>query len=193
MEQWMKNSVEGDVQTAIQTQTIQTVMEQNSSKLSDVAFQSYLTNAPIPRMFYTGNNSTFTAAANVTAKWLSVGAIDPYTIQDVSTGLMTIPIDGFYTGNFWIQCTSTAGGSFQISWMDSTKTIIYGTSGINDYVAAAGNYMGSAPMLYPFRAGSKILVNIGNNTATTLAFVGGNNTQVSLVWTAPFNQYTGGN
>lgn len=188
MEQWMKNSVESDVNTAIQSQTIQTALERNASVLTDSAFQSFLTNAPIPRLYY-DSSPTVIGIGNNTITWNTVGSVDPYSMMVPTTGIITIPIDGWYSGMWTFSGTSaTPTSSIDVAWMNGAKTVFITRNFPTYYIPAPTNYACNEPFIQPLRAGSTILVNLGTGFTLTTSTC-----RISLVWQAPYNTYQGGN
>lgn len=196
MTDWMKDSTVSDVQTAIQTQTIQTALERNNSGLTDVAFTSYLQNAPIPR-FYVGTISGTFSTGIVTAAWTTAGGLsgnyhDPYNMLVPTTGVFTFPIDGYYLVSFLMIGTGTAGAYVQLL-LQNVGTVNYVAQILTTSSApAATNYQNTLSIVLPWRAGNTARVQIGNGGAANLSPIVGS---LSCVWCAPYNNYTtqGGN
>src|SRR4051812_5724092 len=94
---WLDRGTTTDVQTAIQTQTIQTALEQNTSQLSDAALQSFLSNAPIPRCIVLPTAGTLlpvSVETTINFTKVSSSTFDPYSMN--TGNVFTVPIDGFY-------------------------------------------------------------------------------------------------
>lgn len=192
MSDWMKNSEQKDIQTAIQTQTIQTALERNTSGLTDQAFQSYLTNAPIPRCYFHTISGTIPGAgAQTVLTWTAVGAHDPYRFWD-GTSTFTIPIDGYYACTWIAYTTGSAGSYFQTMWALNGALVAEHTH--TDLVAAAGNFQCGVTIQAPFVAGSKLTAVAGNSGAAAMTPQAAL-THLSIVWLAPYNNYStaGGN
>lgn len=186
--EWMGQRVISDVQIAIQSQAIQTALESNTSKITDLGFQSFLTTAPIPRFY---NNSVITsvhgAASNVVTTYNAAVTFDPYKTFNAATGTWTAPISGFYHHWYNLTCTGGAGGFIQLIFLTSAGTA-YSSVFAN---AAAGTalYQLEVNTIVPHTAGDTVRLQIGNNTVAGLTLM------VPLwgsVWTAPFTQYTTG-
>lgn len=202
MEPWMKNHIESDVQTAIQTQTIQTALERNTAALSDAAFQSFLSNAPIPRVYLIQSAAQAVAAVTTTPiAYNQAGRVyDPY--QMLSTGSTTtiiIPVAGFYTFVATVGY-SVAGiytGRFMTFTTGVSKRLGSGVT-IMQYFAgdgageSANNGNMSAVLLAPFDAGDTFLVSCSHNGGAGINTVAGLTT-LAGVWNSPYSQYTGGN
>ncbi len=187
---WMDNKVESDIQTALQSQYIQTSLEQNTSRITDAGFQSYLQNAPIPRFYVNSFSNTFATSATTVVLYNSNGTpyVDPYRMLVPTTGVATIPIDGFYEICFNFKADTGTTGYLHAKIIDNASAYIYGNEA--QWNAAATGFMGfTIGTLVPLKAGTTFRVDITNFTGGTVtASVGA----FSAVWTAPYNQYTTG-
>lgn len=187
---WMDSHVEGDIQTALQSQSIQTALEANTSRITDAGFQSFLTNAPIPRFYTNSFNTTFPAAAT-TCIYGAAGLHDPYSMLNITTGFVTIPIDGYYHFHWTMFSTNAPAATAGVFYADICNA--------NPVVARYGSTLvdaeaGIAIVLHvdaltPFRQGSKVAVVCTNTNATTITPASGS---FSGTWVAPYNQYTTG-
>lgn len=189
MTSWMDNQPLTDVQTAIQTQTIQTALESNTSKITDAGFQSFLTSAPIPRFYAPTITGTYNNATVTTATFTTVGLLDPYGMFTVSTGLATLPIDGWYSFDFNIQATGGAAGHTQLIWVPSAGGNL-AAQVLPSAPAANTTYQHSLSVIAPMRQGDTLKIQVGNGTGAGLSAITGH---ISGVWVAPYNQYVGGN
>src|SRR5712675_230697 len=111
---WMRGHEISDVQTAIQSSTIQTALEANTSKITDAGFQSYLTNAPIPRCAGDTPTGTYTGGGAVSNVIWSNKIFDPYGILNSTTGIIVAPISGFYQVGFSVTGTVTANTQIRL-------------------------------------------------------------------------------
>lgn len=202
---WMDKSIETDVQLAIQSQTIQTAQEANTSKITDAGFQSYLQNAPIPRiaMTYVTNqtpaNNTIT---NVT--WGQAARVfDPYTMHPpVTTTVIQVPVSGFYSFNLGLlfAAPATAGLWNMRLWYETVQSKIWGAGvvlarhrAVGPVAGGATNWSIALSMLRPLEQGDTFLINWFQDSggAITLNDDGG----LTGCWVAPLGQYqtAGGN
>lgn len=188
MEEWMQSRVDDDsIQLAIQSQSIQTALEANTSKITDAGFQSFLTSAPIPRFY---NNSAITSAhataTNVVATFNTNVTLDPGKMFDAATGTITVPISGFYHCWFNLSTVSSiAGGFVQLVWLSAG-------GGTLSQVFAVPNPGGATfqieiNTILPASGGDTIRLQIGNNTPGTLGTFA---SLMSAYWVAPYNTYT---
>lgn len=191
-----------DVQRAIDSQTIQTVLEQNNSGLTNVALQSFLTNAPIPRAwFYDTTVTTINTGTEPPLTWTAATmglSYDPYKMY-IGGGGFRLPIDGFYTLTFTVGIPTNGVAS---QYWASIKMLVgsYGAGGylaIQSTYATAGNNWMTCTCTKPFRAGDTFATYVFNGSATnqnivTLATAA---PTLSIVWNSPLNTYTtqGGN
>lgn len=185
---WLKQGEVADIQTAIQSQTIQTALERNTSGLTDQAFQSYLTNAPIPRYWYNQETTALPTGANTTCTW-GGSFFDPYSMV-AATGIVTVPLDGFYICTMGFAGTAPAGGGFDIGFMDPGKTFWYAREFGSQYPPSPGNYGCTITMHTPLRAGTQFLFTFGNGTTGNMGFVTG--VEFSGTWVSPYQNYKGG-
>lgn len=204
MSDWMKQQSINDVQTAIQSQTIQTALERNNSALTDAAFQSFLTNAPIPRGYFTP--STNTTIPNNTETVLNFAladkTYDPFNIL-FQANTFRIPIDGFYTIQGSFNYLQPAGaGTYQHYGAIKSVSGTYGTAfiaiteGLGVLIGASSpSHIIPLVAVRPFRAGDTFdivgfQVSSASETNTGAAYA-----SFGIVWNAPYYQYTtqGGN
>ena len=191
---WMdERIVTSDIQTAVQSQTIQTALEANTSKITDAGFQSYLTSAPIPRFQYTTITGTYATGAVTNTNWTTVNAIDPYAMMAPATGSITIPIDGFYQLNFGLKTVAVgAAGYIEVGWITGGVNRISTTLATGG--AALGTFYGlSAPYGAFWRQGTVLNTWIGNTTGGAFTAASFDFIYVSGVWCAPYANYVGGN
>lgn len=192
MSDWMKQNQVSEIQTAIQTQTIQTALEKNSSVLTDTAFQSYLTNAPIPRFTSGLVNATITTGLTTIATYAAPSLVDQYSLLTPSTGIFRASIDGWWLLNFVYQFTggATAGGYVNpiFTYVPSGAPLASSLTVAPGLATTA--YQNTMTLLYPFSAGETVRIDIGNTTGATLSAM---NARLSGVWTSPLKNYSGGN
>lgn len=194
MADWMKNSEQTDIQTAIQSQAIQTVLEKSTSGLTDAAFQSYLTNAPIPRAYYLGPASnTIANAANTYFQWAKAGSHDPYAMLSPLTTYFTTtanscliaPISGYYICSASIIGASAAAAGFPSFQMYLNGVLV----SAGDFANVGTGFAGFVGWTGPMNAGDPIAFLMQNNTGGLFT---SSNGHFSLTWVAPYNQYQGG-
>lgn len=200
---WAKKDAINDVSTAVDSQTIQTVLERQNTGISDVGFQSYLTNVPIPRMFrYTTVATTILAGAIAVVDFTtaSTGSFDPYSMY-IGGSTWRIPIDGFYNITFCGGYPSN-GLNFQAYAAIMSNKGTYGAGtllSLNETVvpAAVANMVFNVVALRPFRAGDEFYAQYYNGSTTNQNSVNFAlaTTTIGATWVAPFNSYTtqGGN
>lgn len=188
MEEWMQSRVDDDsIQLAIQSQSIQTALEANTSKITDAGFQSFLTSAPIPRFYNAAAmTSAHLTATNVVATFNAATSFDPYKMFDGATGTITAPISGFY--HFWFNLSTVstvAGGFIQMIWLSAAG----GALSQEFYLPNPGGatFQMGLPVIVPCTAGDTIRLQIGNNTPGTLGSLA---PIMSGYWNAPYNTYT---
>lgn len=201
VENWMTNSTESDVQTAIQSQTIQTVLENQTSALTDVAFRSFLANAPIPRVFLI--QQTNLVLVNAVAGFIQWGTTaryhDPYAMNGGVAEEVIIPVDGYYT--FYCNISNVLGGvaaGFNTYLQAvSVKSKVYGAgvqlalNGSWVPVQSVGGTTGlNLNFTMPFEAGDTLRFAVFENSGVGLTYVSG---YCGAAWVAPYKQYTGGN
>lgn len=182
---WFEDQPLTDVQTAIQSQAIQTALEANTSKITDTGFQSFLTNAPIPRMY---NVAPFTSAhpnaSNVVMTFNAATTLDPDKTFDGPTGTWTCPIDGFYHHWFEISATGTLLGFLQLIFLSSAGGS-YSSGFVNNSTGLA-LYQGEINAIIPHSAGDTVRLQLGNNGAGALSSM---TTVWGSVWQAPLRTY----
>lgn len=188
---WMDTGTEVDVQRAIDSQAIQTALERQSSGLSDVALQSYLTNAPIPRFAVNAFNTAFANGVGTVCTYQAGGSIyyDPYQMLNLTTGNVTIPIDGFYAIEYYATCNGGGvAGYFQ--YIMQTAIGAGGTCvpflGSSLTPGAGAACHGAIAAVRPFTAGNVINVLVVNQTGGAMAasegYFGG-------AWVAPYKNF----
>lgn len=190
---WMNNQEISDVSTAIQSQSIQTALERNTTKLSPDALQSYLVAAPIPRMISGDMTGTYNNGITTNAIFSRVNGFDPFSMLVFNAGLgveiLTFPIDGFYSVVWRMHVVGgTGAGAF-------VETLITDSAGFLDLDLCENNTTGvyrfHTTLLKPYRAGQNMIFQVFNNS--TAALTVGSGCRVSATWVAPYNVYTGGN
>lgn len=183
---WLDKQPSNDIQTAIQSQSLQTALEANTSKISDAGFQSFLTNAPIPRFYAPTLIGTYNAVANTIATFSQAGYVDPYKMLAPTTGIVTFPIDGFYSLFATLNATGSAASFVQIYFLSTASAIlsIQGTAAI-----ATNVYQLAVPLVAAFKAGDTVRMNVANNGAAALSGVTG---AMGGVWCGPYYNYTTG-
>lgn len=195
---WMQNHETSDIQTAIQSQSIQTVLEKNNTNLSDGAFQSLLANAPIPRVYLIQSAAQSVPATTTTPiVWNQAGRVhDPYAMLATgSTTTIIIPVGGYYTFMFACQfsvvgnysgrfATFTTGVSKRLGSAVTILQTFFGDGAGES--ANSGNI--NTTLVAPFDAGDSFFVSVshnggaGINTSPTGVILSG-------VWNAPYNQF----
>lgn len=188
---WFEDQPLTDVQTAIQSQAIQTVLEQNTSRVTDSGFQSFLQNAPIPRCFYTTPTGAYGIALSPFT-WSRVGAHDPYAMLDTATSTtFTIPVDGYYNVVLGVFGAGGAAGFVSGQINDTAAGTNLAVQLMNTPAAATGNYIFTVTYQGPMRAGFKINGAINNASSAVITFATAG-TFMSFTWVAPYNTYTTG-
>lgn len=187
MDDWMKNQGSTNVADIVKTQDTQYALEKAASTLSDPAFQSFLTNAPIPRISNGGPPIGVYATGTTNVVWTTSSYFDPYNMATRATGFMTIPLDGFWILNFSLLMQGTVN-SFMRTYWDIAGGSALGVQTTPD-VVAAGVYEGGSTVVYPMRAGTIIKPTVINSGAATYTILGGN---LGCSWIAPYTNYQGG-
>lgn len=186
---WMDSQIDSDVNTAIQSQVIQTALERNTTGLTDTGYQSFLNGAPIPRAYYDFLAvNPLGGAAQTVLSWQRAGNMfDPYGLLDTGTNTSyQVPRDGFYTLSAGVFGTSGGAGGLinYILLQKNTASIAAQTippTGNDYYATVAWNGW--------LVAGDLIRIVYRNNPATGLTVAGAH---FGITWDAPYKQYTGG-
>lgn len=189
----MQNHITTDVQTAIQTQSIQTAQERNTTALTDGAFQSFLTSAPIPRLFLSA--AATQAIPNATSTTLAWGGTtivhDPYAMQPTyNNALIAIPVDGYYS--FTCQTQFNINGNYagrSMEWLTSvSRRLGAGIQLAQGAWDAGGTNFGNMNMtvVQPFNAGDSFFVNVTHNGGAAITTGGASLTWLSGGWFAPY-------
>lgn len=187
---WMDENTLGDVQSALQSQTIQTALEQNTSKITDAGFQSYLTSAPIPRCWTTDcTPNTALASVATVMIWPTTALVDPYGMVDLTTGFITCPIDGLYHAYFGYSGTASFSLRSVRYYWQAMGGSAWGIMVVSN-VYSTNVYQGSSNALIPCRAGQLLKATVLDDTASDVASPTAN---MAVSWIAPYNLYTGGN
>lgn len=184
---WLEKQESSNIQTALQSQAIQSNLEKNSQGLSDQAFNSYLTNSPIPRFYNNSFTSTFTSGADTTVTYAANASqsFDPYGMLAVATGIVTIPRDGFYQWLFNIVGSGGTAG-FVFTRIIDTAGAQIGVTLSTPSLAAGGAFDFTVVALKPHRAGDTVRVKLNNSSGGLYTPSEGS---FGGVWVAPFNQY----
>lgn len=205
-EAWMKNNVVGDVQTAIQSQTIQTAIEKNTSVLTDQSFQSFLTNAPLPRIYMEaqGAGQVINNAALTDLIWgQAARKHDPYFMHPAATTTtIQVPIDGYYS--FYCN-TNFASAAAATVWQTQFQFVtvlskIHGAAVVLDVVTLASPIFAGAlqwafnlAMNKPLAAGDTFKIQIFQSSGAAITLgSSGFITSFGGTWSAPYNNYTVG-
>lgn len=188
----MSNNVNSDVQLAIQSSTIQTAQERNTSALSSEAFNSYLTKAPIPRIALLGDTQVIPDSTLTTITWNATNTFDPYGM--FTSPIIRIPLDGFYSFDCNIQHNFT--GAYNTRWIEylSDTSAQFGAA----YQLACSQWEGTASIVgamnvacvRPFNAGDSFHINVFQSSGGPLN-LGGNLCNISGAWIAPFSSSQG--
>lgn len=195
---WLEERGITDVQSALQSQAIQSVLEKNAQGLSDGAFNSFLTNAPIPRAYCESTtNTTLTNNAEVIINFTDAGRVfDPYQIY-VGSNTFRLPMDGFYTIQTSVEYQQPAGaGSFQ-QYAGLRSTIgTYGTGLIVVNESVGSLLAGTGPFqempvfcVKPFKAGDSFNVVGFQASSANETHTAGVTRGIGIVWNAPYRQY----
>lgn len=181
-----------------------TLPDKNTTALSDVAFQSYLQNAPIPRIFL--EKQTGQTAANVTPTNITWGEAariyDPYNMHNgsINTAIVTIPVAGFYSFFCNIEYNSS-----QVNLRHYVRFLVNASK---TYIAAAqlagqesvdGNAVSpgrlNVSMNRFFDAGDSFYVEVLQSSTITLTTQTSGFCVLGGCWVAPYKPYTttGGN
>lgn len=199
---WIENRDVSTIQSAIQSQTVQTAIDSNTSKITDTGFLSFLQNAPIPRLFLAQQSTQSVAGVTTTLlQWGGAAKIhDPYNMQPASANtLIQIPVDGYYT--FTCQCKFSAVGNYSgrfMQWLTVTSKRLGGAAELaqgffGDGAGESAN-QGNVNMTInlPFNAGDSFTVSVSHNGGAGITTAGANLTWLGGGWIAPYNQYTTG-
>lgn len=198
----MADKVDSDIQTALQSQTVQSALEKNTGSLSDQAFQSFLTNAPIPRIFLDipGAGQTINNNTTTDIVWGQASrTFDPYTMHlPANTTDITIPVAGFYCfftnqqfspaiqpQDSLLQFTSVNSKTYGAGLSLASVTAKWNTSTLGVHHNLTMNRF--------FDAGDSFKVQIFQNVGASATLANSNVCVLGGTWTAPFKQYvTGG-
>lgn len=199
---WMRGQSVSDIQTAIQSQAIQTALESNTSKITDAGFQSYLQNAPIPRAYFleTATNTVINTGAEATIVFGQASVkLDQYKILSTTANTFQIPIDGFYVADMGIGWASTAGATSYAAYAGFKS--VSGTYGVQylkldqrELPILTSAVIFSVTMVKPFRAGDqfKLVAFQASGTNQNSVVTDTASPTLSISWVAPYNQYTTG-
>lgn len=199
---WLSKTSSTDVQTAIQSQVIQTASERNTSALSNEAYDSYLTNAPIPRAYF--NPTTTTTLVNntpTTINWVNADIVFDQYRMFIGSNTFQLPIDGFYSIDAAAGYLATVGvGAYPAyaailsgtSKSRSLNSIIKANELTITNIATAPNIIIPVSTVKPFNAGDQFyLVGYQISSADAVMTPADDAFGLSITWLAPYTEQGG--
>lgn len=203
---WMLGRDISDIQIAIESQTLQTAFEKQASTISDAGFQSFLQNAPIPRIYMEaqGAGQVINTGALTDLVWGQAARLyDPYSMHlAANTTDVTIPVDGFYSfycNTNFISPAVAAVWEYELQFT-TIQSKVYGAGIILDVIIGAAPIVAGTEqwalnivMNKPFNQGDSFKVQIFQSSggAVTLG-AAGFKTSIGGTWSAPYKQFTTG-
>lgn len=197
---WMQNREITDVQTAIQSATVQTALEVNTTALSDTAQQSMLINSPIPRGYFMPTAGTLlNSGVETTIAFSAASAtFDPYKMLTNTANTFMFPVDGFYTVDAAVAYTqNTTGAGFFPVYAAFKCVISNGLYAAGSYLKineVTGSLYGAVQNVYtpvtmtkPFRAGDTfVLRGLQASTGNETTLVSEPASALVITWLAPY-------
>jgi hypothetical protein len=199
MDSWLDSRNSSAVQQALDSQTVQTAPERQTSGLTDQAFQSFLTNAPIPRVLLDITGAGQTIADN-TATTVTFGATsrayDPYNMLNTANAIV-IPVAGFYTFFANMQFSPTISPQDSLLQFNTVTSKTYGAA----YQLAIVTYKSNPSVLGThlnlsmtrfFDAGDSFVTTILQNVGAGADLANNGTCVLGGAWVAPYKQYVTG-
>lgn len=202
MEDWLGSRAISDVQTAIQSAAIQTTLERNTSVITSEGYQSFLTNAPIPRAYF--NPTTTTTLVNntpTTVKWTSADIVFDQYGMFIGSNTFQLPIDGFYAIDSAVGYLATVGiGAYPAygailsgtSQSRSLNSIIKANELTITNIATAPNIIIPVTTVKPFNAGDQFYIQAYQISSADADMVPADDAfGLSITWLCPWTQQGG--
>lgn len=189
---WLHNTPITDVQSALQSEALQTDVERNTSSISDEGFQSFLNGAPIPRVQLLGDTQVIPDITATTVNWDGTTKFDPYGM--FTSPIITIPLDGFYS--FDCNMQHNFAGAYNIRWLAyiSDTSAQFGAAYQLSFAEweGAGLTAGSmnVPCLRAFNAGDSFHIVVFQSSGGPLNLAG-NICNITGAWVAPYTSSQG--